>query len=115
MKKIERRYNNKCSKCGAKFSTLATREEHHFGIVGPEPYAQADRYVQFETTDRSFSPSRNTSHALRYHCECGQWNRAEPVIGKFRADKKCDARCTSATGHSCECSCGGKNHGAQHG
>lgn len=25
---------------------------------------------------------------------------------------KCDARCTSAKGHSCECSCGGVNHGA---
>lgn len=25
---------------------------------------------------------------------------------------KCDARCTSARGHTCECSCGGKNHGA---
>lgn len=25
---------------------------------------------------------------------------------------KCDARCVNAKGHSCECSCGGKNHGA---
>jgi hypothetical protein len=24
---------------------------------------------------------------------------------------KCDGRCRSAKGHSCECSCGGKNHG----
>ena len=24
---------------------------------------------------------------------------------------KCSARCRSATGHSCECECGGKNHG----
>lgn len=24
----------------------------------------------------------------------------------------CDARCTEAKGHCCECSCGGKNHGA---
>jgi hypothetical protein len=26
-------------------------------------------------------------------------------------DHKCDARCTSARGHNCECSCGGVNHG----
>lgn len=26
---------------------------------------------------------------------------------------KCDARCQSAKGHLCECSCGGKFHGAQ--
>lgn len=25
---------------------------------------------------------------------------------------KCDARCTGARGHNCECSCGGANHGA---
>jgi hypothetical protein len=25
---------------------------------------------------------------------------------------KCDARCLNATGFLCECSCGGKNHGA---
>jgi len=25
---------------------------------------------------------------------------------------KCDARCMNATGHICECSCGGLNHGA---
>jgi hypothetical protein len=25
---------------------------------------------------------------------------------------QCDARCRYAKGHSCECSCGGKNHGA---
>jgi hypothetical protein len=24
---------------------------------------------------------------------------------------KCNARCMSATGHVCECECGGKNHG----
>jgi hypothetical protein len=24
---------------------------------------------------------------------------------------KCDARCTNAKGHKCECSCGGANHG----
>lgn len=26
----------------------------------------------------------------------------------------CDARCMAATGPNCECSCGGKNHGAWH-
>lgn len=25
---------------------------------------------------------------------------------------KCSARCMNATGHVCECECGGKNHGA---
>lgn len=46
---------------------------------------------------------------------CGKNRIAEQVLGKVRADKKCDGRCTHATGHTCECSCGGKNHGAAHG
>lgn len=25
---------------------------------------------------------------------------------------KCDSRCMNSKGHNCECSCGGKNHGA---
>ena len=34
---------------------------------------------------------------------------------KFKSNPslhKCDARCMNAKGHSCECSCHGKNHGA---
>jgi hypothetical protein len=32
--------------------------------------------------------------------------------GHLAPDHKCDARCTTATGPSCDCSCGGANHGA---
>jgi hypothetical protein len=28
------------------------------------------------------------------------------------SNHKCDARCLNATGFKCECSCGGKHHGA---
>jgi len=28
------------------------------------------------------------------------------------SNHKCDSRCLNATGHNCECSCGGKFHGA---
>lgn len=28
------------------------------------------------------------------------------------SNHKCDARCRNAKGHNCECSCGGKFHGA---
>lgn len=33
------------------------------------------------------------------------------VRGTFANHKRCDARCTNAKGHTCECSCGGANHG----
>jgi hypothetical protein len=34
--------------------------------------------------------------------------------GRYVAEKGCDARCMGATGPSCDCSCGGANHGANH-
>jgi hypothetical protein len=49
----------------------------------------------------------------------GKWSR-EGFLPVERAierkanpsNHKCDARCLNATGFKCECSCGGKNHGA---
>lgn len=37
------------------------------------------------------------------------------MVAGTKNDTPCDDRCTSATGHKCQCSCGGKNHGAAHG
>jgi len=36
----------------------------------------------------------------------------KPLYGKFVKETICNSKCTSATGHNCECSCGGKNHGS---
>lgn len=36
----------------------------------------------------------------------------EPIYGKFVSETICDGKCLNATGHTCNCSCGGKNHGA---
>jgi hypothetical protein len=45
-------------------------------------------------------------------CEgCKKMMRFGQLKAFFRPEHKCDARCTSARGHSCECSCGGANHG----
>lgn len=42
---------------------------------------------------------------------CGKesWN-AKKIDG-FATATRCDARCSDAKGHTCECACGGKNHG----
>lgn len=46
---------------------------------------------------------------------CGGWSvEARTVKGVYVANKRCDARCESATGVRCECSCSGQNHGASH-
>lgn len=36
----------------------------------------------------------------------------KPINGRFSEKHTCDARCLNAIGPNCECSCGGKNHGA---
>ena len=36
------------------------------------------------------------------------------IKGTYSADHNCDARCLSARGNDCTCSCGGANHGRGH-
>ena len=42
---------------------------------------------------------------------CGHAMTFSSLVARVQADVPCDARCTGARGHSCDCSCGGKNHG----
>jgi hypothetical protein len=44
---------------------------------------------------------------------CGERHTVERKIEfkRFPSFHKCDARCTDAKGHKCECECGGENHG----
>jgi len=46
---------------------------------------------------------------------CPQCHRAMDygtLVGKVDLSHKCDARCEGARGCTCECSCGGVNHGS---
>lgn len=45
---------------------------------------------------------------------CGLHRGASPVRGTVSTKHVCGAKCLASTGPSCECSCGGKNHGAGH-
>lgn len=45
--------------------------------------------------------------------KCGGTSKGHRVRG-FVSDEPCGARCLNAKGFQCECSCGGKNHGAGH-
>lgn len=46
---------------------------------------------------------------------CGMNRSAVLVRGKFSAKHVCNAKCLASKGPACECSCGGKNHGASYG
>ena len=43
---------------------------------------------------------------------CKRPKYAHAVAGKLSERHVCGARCMASTGPFCECSCGGKNHGA---
>lgn len=47
-------------------------------------------------------------------CDCGRAMRWERLKATFSAVHECNAKCLSSKGPSCECSCGGKNHGSSH-
>ena len=60
-------------------------------------------------------PLRYTAYGYTRKCEaCSKTMTGVSVSGKVNAEKACSARCQSATGPSCECACGGENHGAAH-
>jgi len=48
---------------------------------------------------------------LHRTCTCGRDVALRRVAGTV-TEHVCNAKCMASTGHVCECSCGGKNHGA---
>lgn len=47
-----------------------------------------------------------------YHsaCPCGAWVTVAPLRGRV-TEHKCGAKCRASKGPTCDCSCGGANHG----
>lgn len=68
-------------------------------------------------SDRCVAISRSTAHAVAEQgpqsC-CDRLLSYRPVKGTRNAEIVCNAKCTGSKGWVCECSCGGKNHGAGH-
>lgn len=104
------RYTTKPHKCvGRSAPTVTSVLVEDTGRTSPAPayqrvWVDAAGKEYFADYGRLIVPCR----------ECGIARYAIPVRGKLNTSKKCDARCTRATGHNCECQCGGKNHGAAH-
>jgi hypothetical protein len=47
-------------------------------------------------------------------CACGALTPARVLSVTIKPDHKCGAKCTSALGATCDCSCGGEHHGSDH-
>ena len=75
---------------------------------------------QYETAPNTSAPFRIDESGKRvfasdgYEWTCPKCN-SQCVTGNtvqgFVSEYKCGAKCLSAIGHNCNCSCGGANHG----
>lgn len=50
-----------------------------------------------------------------YCTKCHAWAEPDPIYGRYVAEVVCSSKCTGAVGASCDCSCGGENHGGKFG
>ena len=91
----ERIWKCGCKKCGAKFSFRSS--------LGTQTLAFWNKALQIHNCGKFDAQSASD------FISCGT------IIYKKKAKpSKCGPRCMGATGHDCDCECGGKNHGANH-
>lgn len=121
------RFNGKC-KCGARasvvivgfarmaidFDRFRAHESRANGLNGKPDLGRVESVALCR--DENGRLWRDESGRIFCRCDaCGGAFYMSRVIGRYVSHVKCDARCESAIGHTCECACGGKNHGAAHG
>ena len=103
----------RCKACKRSVRTTVTVEYKSIDNEHPEHYLRHVRSYR-----RVAGGRWQEAHYFRFNpvkcpgCDKDIYGKA--IDGRFKADHPCDARCTGATGHSCECSCGGANHGMDH-
>ena len=95
-----RRYACKCLSCKASFSTDRTVRFIGWTLVRN---GTGDFYHRPEWYPVGHFPACPS-------CGCDSVD-GKPIKGTYFPAHKCDARCTNARGHICECECGGVNHG----
>lgn len=76
------------------------------------------RYVRLEREPRIAryeDASRFPDAPCGCHLGAKRWQGWAEIVGTYRPEVTCGARCTNAIGPSCDCSCAGAAHGAGHG
>jgi hypothetical protein len=107
----EGRWIGRCKTC-QKTSQLEGRNAHaHYQTRSGG--VQADTIV-LAPDGRAFTCSSLGTDPSRLWVHCGtHWVLLRRVFeGKKHSKHECGARCTNATGPSCDCRCKGKNHGS---
>lgn len=109
------RRTGKCRKCKRARSGLfvAERTAESFTLAPQKRILGGGGHWRITDSGEVFPVSPSYCQPV-FSCCDREWPMAT-VRGRYNLKKVCNARCESATGHSCECSCGGRNHGAAHG
>jgi hypothetical protein len=105
------RHNGACSVCKARVSVAVNAGSSLWlqgigcdamaSVSGPVFHVSADQ-------DGFWVPTVNGAPVRE--C-CGRQVALRGVVGRFKPDHKCDARCRVSKGFVCDCACGGANHG----
>ena len=94
-----------CYKCGRKGAVAAVRVNTSMGVrIVSDANRAAWGWV--------WSNQGYSRPLVAFCARCSEPVKSQALIGRVTA-KKCGARCQSSTGHVCECSCGGENHGGR--
>lgn len=111
-----KRHNGKCA-CGRFLSVLAAKlPGGHPGATRSAAVTESGVHLMgYNVVVRKKNGQQVRGMQIPHTCACGQAVTLFPVAGTLVPDHKCDARCEHATGHQCECACGGKNHGKANG
>lgn len=103
----------KCKCCKAAVRSTVAMECRSVDNEHPEYYLRKVRHYR-----RMVGGFWIEAHYFRFppaKCPtCQKEIYGKPIDGRVNPDHPCDARCTGATGHNCECACGGANHGMDH-
>ena len=87
-------------------------------VVQESTILAGSRLEGFDTRIEIITPGVSDHYGRRYIAcpDCGASIRLQGIRlphPDYRT-KKCDGRCMGAVGPSCDCQCGGENHGANH-
>lgn len=80
-------------------------------------YIPGEGHTQYRTGDWAFATADIRAAWTALGLVCPDHNalmKGETLNGTYNPDKVCDGRCMSARRSSCDCSCGGANHGGSH-
>lgn len=81
-------------------------------------WTEYDRFIgtckACKTTFAVTVTSPTFGREIRRCPKCDTRTAVEQVFGSVSEGKRCDARCVNAKRSSCECQCGGRNHGGGH-